>query len=272
MSAEYFRAIGIPLRTGRFFTEQDGESSASVAIVDEGFVRRFLGDGDPLGRRITLGNSADRVREIVGIVGSVHHYGLEDTSPAMMYVPYSQVPSEFMTLVLKTTGDPAGLAPAARAAVLTVDPDQPVGEVRTMDAVVSLSVAPRRLPAVLLGLFAALALVLASVGLYGVLSYSVTQRTHEIGVRLALGAANGDLLRLIIGQGMRLALGGVALGLVAAFPLSRLISGLLYGVSPADPVVFGGLAVFLSAVALLACWLPARRAARIQPMMALRNE
>ena len=271
VSAGYFATLGIPLRRGRLFTEQDDASSPAVAIVDEGFVRRFLGDGDPLGRRITIGN-ADRVREIVGVVGSVHHYGLEDTSPAMMYEPYAQTPSDSMTLVLKTTGDPAALAPAARAAILTVDPDQPVGEVRTMEAVVASSVAPHRLPAILLGLFATLALVLASVGLYGVLSYSVTQRTHEIGVRLALGAADGDLLRLIIGQGMRLALGGVALGLVAAFPLGRLIAGLLYGVSPADPVVFGGLALFLSAVALVACWLPARRAARIQPMMALRNE
>ena len=209
---------------------------------------------------------------IVGVVGNVKHRGLNVEAKPEFYLPHTLYPEASMTLVARTASDPAGLTSAIRKEVAALDSDLPVYNARTMEEVISDSVAPQRLSTLLLGLFAALALVLAAVGIYGVISYSVTQRTHEIGIRMALGAQTHDVLRLVIGHGMLLVAIGVSVGLLAALAMTRLMASLLYGVSARDPVIFGGVAIVLAAVALLACYIPARRAMKVDPNVALRYE
>ncbi len=272
ISPDYFRAMGIPLIRGRAFTERDTTGAPRVAIVNETFARRFFPDEDPIGKRIHVTNGPETFREIVGIVGDVRHYGLEREAPAQAYEPYLQQPFAGMSIVVRTAADPANLSAAMRQEVFALDKDQPVASVRTLEEILAESVAQRRFSMFLLGLFGGIALLLASVGIFGVMNYTVAQRTHEIGIRLALGAQRRDILRLVVGQGMGLALIGVALGLVAAFAGTRVMASMLYGVSATDPLTFTGVALLLAVVAFLACYLPARRATKVDPMIALRYE
>jgi putative ABC transport system permease protein len=279
VSPDYFQAIGMVLRRGRQLTDQDREGTLPVAVINEEMARTFLAGQDPLGHRIKLGDADSPFPwlSIVGVVGDVKHNGLEAEVKPQMYVPYQQPPLPgfnvtSMFLAVRSNVEPGTLAAAVRREVYALDQDQPVADIKTMNERLDESGAPRRFNMLLLTIFAALALLLAMVGIYGVMSYSVTQRTHEIGVRVALGAQSRDVLKLIVGQGMLLALIGVGLGLAGAFALTRLMTSLLFGVSPSDPLTFVSVALVLAAVALFACLIPARRATRVDPMEALRYE
>lgn len=275
VSAAYFRATGIPILKGRAFTEQDMKGAAPVAIISETMAHRFFGGEDPLGRRIRRGDSEDNKPwlTIIGIAGDVRRYGLAERLRPEIYYPFQQQPQAAMALVVRTTAaDPLSIAPAVRREVQAVDKDQPVYDIKTMDSLLAKSIASNRLAVWLLGLFAALALLLASIGIYGVIAYSVTQRTREIGIRMALGARPRDVLRLVVGQGMMLTFIGIGLGLVGAFALTRVMASLLFSVSPTDPVTFAAISALLAVVALLACYIPARRATKVDPMVALRHE
>jgi putative ABC transport system permease protein len=272
----YFDALRIPLRQGRLFTEQDGPNAPRVVIVDEILARRhwpeYPGEDGPVGRRIALGRPRDESawRTIVGVVSAVRHRSLDAQLGSGMYVPYFQAPEPAVTLVARTASEPAQVASAIRAQVRAIDKDQPVSAVRTMEQLIAESIADRRAVLVLLGAFALLALVLAAVGTYGVISCSVAQRAGEIGVRMALGAQPGDVLRMVLGQALALALGGVVIGSVAALALSRGLSRLLYGVTATDPAIFAAVGLLLMAVAVLAAYVPARSAARGDPARALK--
>jgi putative ABC transport system permease protein len=271
VSADYFRALGIPLKLGRGFTAADTNGSQPVLVINESMARSFFPGEEPVGKRVRTGDKSPWV-EIVGVVGDVRHRGLDvDTRPEMFF-PHLQTPSRQMTLVVRAAGDPAALAGPLRERVRAIDRDQPVGNVKTMEEWVSESVASRRFTAALLGVFAAAAAGLAALGLYGVVSYSVAQRTHEIGLRVALGARPRDVLRLVIGQGMTLTLAGTAVGVAAALALTRLMASLLFGVGATDAGVFVAVPLLLAAVAFLACYIPARRATKVDPMVALRYE
>jgi len=273
VSPDYFRAMGIPLLKGRPFTERDAQGAPGAVIINQEMARRFFYDADPLGKRIKFSTREDaRWSEVVGVVGDVRHHALDHERNSEIYAPYLQRPSAGMYLVARTASDSSGIASAIRDEVRAIDKDQPVDDINTMEQLLSASVAPRRFPMVLLSIFAAVALALASAGIYGVMSYAVTQRTHEIGVRMALGAQPADVLRLVVGQGVLLASIGVGVGLVAAVALTRLMSSLLFGVTATDPITFAAVSVLLAGVALGACFIPARRAARVDPMVALRYE
>lgn len=273
VSPDYFRALSISLRNGRYFSEQDAPSAPDVAIVNEVFIRRYIPEGNPLGRRILLpAGDGQRSIAIVGIVGNVRQTGLESDILPVVYRPYVQNPEPMISLAILTDGNPLNLANDLRSIVASIDPNQPVQNIMTMERRLSDSVAPRRLNMLLLGAFAALALLLACIGIFGVMSYSVIQRTHEIGVRMALGAQRGAILRLVVGQGMALAAIGIAIGLLASFLLTQYLASMLYSVNTADVITYIGVSIFLFLVALLACYLPARRAAKVDPMTALRCE
>jgi putative ABC transport system permease protein len=275
VSADYFKAMGIPLRRGRVFTERDVKDSPRVAVINETMAKKIFPDEDPIGKRITFDNrQKDNPEwfEIVGIVGDVKEYGLDQVTTMQTYEPYIQQTFPDMTLVVRTTGDPTNLNAAIRSEVLKLDKEQPTTNFKTLNEFFSVSIAQQRFSVVLLGVFAVVALVLSAVGIYGVLSYAVTQRTHEIGIRVALGAGRRDVLRLVVGQGMLLAVIGVAGGLGAAFALTRLMASLLFGVTATDAVTFVSVASLLLAVALLACYIPARRATKVDPLVALRYE
>jgi len=273
ISPDYFRALEIPLLRGRYFTDQDSSGAPGVAIIDEEMARRYFPGEDPTGKRISVG-SRDWLT-IVGVVGNVKHTALEDESRPYIYMPYSQRPFYWPSTsiaIRSKTGEVANLVTAVRREVKAVDQDQPISNVTTLEELYRKAVAPRRFSMQLLGAFAGLALLLAVIGLYSVTSYAVAQRVHEIGVRMALGARPGDVLKLVIGRGIALALIGVGVGLAAAFALTRLMSNLLFGVSATDPATFAFVALLLAGVALLACWVPARRATKVDPMVALRYE
>jgi putative ABC transport system permease protein len=274
ISPQYFRTLEIPLINGRVFTEQDGADAPRVVIINEVLARRFFPNEDPLGKQIKLGRyvEVNPLHTIVGIVGNIKHRGLAAEFAPEFYYPYAQMPVRSSAIVARTQGDPLSATAAVRSAVLEVDKEQPITNPRTMEMAIYNSVTQQRLNMILLGIFGMLALLLASVGIYGVMAYTVTQRTHELGIRLALGAQRRDVLGLIITQGMKLALSGVALGLLVAFALTRLIEKLLFGVDTTDPLTFAVFAVVLLLVALLACWAPARRATRVDPLIALRHE
>jgi putative ABC transport system permease protein len=274
VSADYFKAMGIRLLRGRLLNERDASDSPHVAVINETMAKKIFPDEDPIGKRITFdggGNNPDWY-EIVGVVGDVKQYGLDQATPMQTYEPYTQQTFPYMTLVARAAGEPANLTAAIRNTILQIDKEQPVANVRTLDQILSNSIAQQQFSTLLLGVFAVVAMSLAAVGIYGVLSYAVTQRTHEIGVRLALGAARRDVLRLVVGQGMRLTLLGVAAGLICAFALTRLMSSLLFGVSATDPMIFSLIPLLIVIVALLACWIPARRATKVDPLTALRYE
>jgi predicted permease len=274
-TSDYFKTMTIPLIKGRYFTENDTATSPNVVIIDEELARKFFPGEEPVGRRITYDDprSPDaKWREIVGVVGHVKNRGLEGDTRPQFYFPYHQVPQASMYLAVQTNGEPTSLTGAVRGAIQKVDKDLPVFRVTTMERLVADSLAQRRFSMFLLGVFASVALILAIVGLYGVMSYSVTQRTHEIGIRIALGASTLDVLKMVVGQGMLLAFIGVGIGLVASFLLTRAMSSLLFGVSATDPLTFVGISLLLALVAFLACYIPARRATRVDPMTALRYE
>ena len=272
ITPDYFKAMGIPLKRGRNFTDADLANTTLVAIINETFAKRYFPDEDPIGKRIHITNGPQAFREIVGIVGDVRHYSLDQESTAQMYEPYAQKPFTSMALAIRTTQDPTSLISAVRSQVLAVDRDQPVSNVKTLEQLVSESIAQPRLSMLLLTIFAVVAMVLAAVGLYGVMSYSVTQRTNEIGIRMALGARRTDVLRLVVGQGMMLAVIGVGIGLAASFVLTRFLATLLYTVSATDPLTFAGLSLTLTGVTLLASFIPALKATKVDPMIALRYE
>ncbi|HKS37678.1 MAG TPA: ABC transporter permease [Verrucomicrobiae bacterium] len=283
ITPDWLRALGARVQRGRDFTEADTLEAPGVVLINETMARRYFPNEDPIGQRFKMGAkqpplSATNVwglpewSEIIGVVSDVKSLHPQPEAVPEVYVPYWQWPMQSPTLLVRTTGNPATLAEAIRRETRAVIPNLPPPLIRTMDDLLSETVAQPRLQTGLLSLFAGLALMLAAVGLYGVLAYAVAQRQREIGVRLALGAQKRDVLSLVIGQGMKLALAGVGIGLLAALALTRVIRSLLYGVTPADPVTFAGVSLLLVSVALLACWLPARRAARIDPMEALRCE
>jgi putative ABC transport system permease protein len=279
---DFLKAMGIRLVRGRFFDEHDTKDAPLVAVIDEEFARLYFPGEDPIGKYFA-GSPEMKIphSEIVGVVAHVKNYGLDTPGPvqAELYRARDQVPERFqplladrVSLVVRTSTDPAAMAPAVRRAVQEIDPNEPVFNVNTMGEVLSDSVATQRLSMMLLSIFAAVALVLAAVGIYGVMSYAVAQRTHEFGIRMALGAEGRDVLRMVVRQGMLLALAGVGAGLLGALALTRVMSSLLYGVSATDPVTFVGVPFVLALVALAACLVPARRATKVDPMVALRYE
>jgi putative ABC transport system permease protein len=279
VSPDYFQTMGIELIKGRLFTTEDTRDSPQVIVIDEALARRHFPNEDPIGKRLKQSRDAPGL-EIVGVVRHVEHYSLDGQSPdAQFYTNFNQTPLQTLpngvrriNLLTRTYDDPLSMASAVRAQVAALNKDQAVFNVRTMEQIVAQSVAPRRFSMLLLTVFAVVALALASLGIYGLMSYAVAQRTREIGVRMALGAQAGDVQKLVIGQGMNLALTGVALGLVASAALTSTIKNLLFGVSATDPATFAAIALLLALVALLACWIPARRATKVDPMMALRTE
>jgi len=272
VTPDYFKSMGIQLIRGRVFTDQDRKDSPRVAIINEEMAKRYFPDEDPIGKGINVTNGPETFREIVGIVGDVKQYGLAQPTTLQTYEPFLQNPFSGMTLVVRTENNPAALTSAIRAQVLSIDKDQPIARTRALEQIVSDSVAKQRFAMLLLGTFGAVALVLAAVGLYGVMSYAVTQRTHELGIRMALGASSGNVLKLVVGQGMALALAGVGIGLGGAFALTRLMANLLFATGATDPVTFVGISLLLAGVALAACLVPARRAIKVDPMIALRYE
>jgi predicted permease len=270
-SADYFDAIGVPVLRGRAFDAHDRDDAAPVALVSRGLARRHWGDADPVGQRISL-DRGQSWRTVVGVVGDVRQTGLAQEPKDSVYLPFLQFPGFSSSLFVRTMVDPREVADQVRAQVRVLEPEAAVSGVRTLEEIRHEALSSPRLTTVLLGLFAALALAISAAGLSGVLAYSVSQRTQEIGIRMALGAAPGRVLAMLLGQGLAAAAIGLGLGLVGAIGLSRLISGLLFGVEPTDPLCFLGSALVLSAVALVACLLPARRATVIDPMLALRTE
>ncbi|HKQ53230.1 MAG TPA: ABC transporter permease [Pyrinomonadaceae bacterium] len=272
ISPDYFRTMNIPLQAGRAFSERDRADAPPVVIINETMARRYWPDGSAVGKRLKGVAAGYPWLEVVGVVGDVKQYGLDTANTLQMYLPQAQSPTQHMTLVVRTGGNPNSYFTTVREKVWEVDKEQPVYNIRTMEQLLSTSVAQRRFNMLLLAIFAGVALVLAAVGLYGVMSYAVTQRTHEIGIRMALGARAGDVLKMVIGQGMLLALIGVGVGLAVALAVTRVMATLLYGVSTTDPAVFVGIPLLLSAVAFAACYIPARRATKVDPMVALRYE
>jgi putative ABC transport system permease protein len=278
VSANYLQTMSIPLRQGRYFTEQDHANSMPVAIVNETMAREYWPNADAVGRRFTLGDPDEEQPwyTIVGIVADVRQMGIDVPVKGEMYLPYGQISLyDFYAprdLAVRTNGDPASLISVVREAIRSVDPDQPVSNVATMQDVLGREASQRRVGMILLTAFAVLALLLASLGIYGVLAYFVAQHRNEIGVRLALGASPARILLLVLQKGMRLTLLGVAIGLAASFAMTRLMTSLLFGVKAVDPFTFAAVPLLLAVVALLACWIPARRAAKVDPMVALRYE
>jgi len=270
VSPRYFQTMGIPVIKGRAFTEQDNANAPGAVIINETFARTYFPGVDAIGKRIRRNESW---LTVVGVAADVKHVELSAAPRPEMYLSYLQTPFLSMYLAVRTgAADPASLTTAIRKEVWAIDQDQPVAEVETMDQLVAHSVARTRFNTLLLAVFAVVALMLAAVGVYGIMAYSVTQRTHEIGIRMALGAQHRDIFRMVVGQGMVLATAGISIGLAAAFGLTRLMSSLLFGVSATDPVTFAMLSLTLALVALLATYLPARRAMRVDPMEAHRYE
>jgi putative ABC transport system permease protein len=273
IDSNYFRAMGIGLREGRVFSERDTADSTRVMIINETMAKRFWPNTSPIGHRVTMKDWGPPLTgEIVGVVADVKENGLDAATQPEIYWPYPQFPSPFNTLVVKTDVDPMSVVAAIKNQIWSVDRQQPIARIATMDQVIARSVADRRFNLLLFGSFAAVALLLAAVGVYGVISYTVSQRTHEIGVRMALGAKTADVSRLFIGQGLRLVIAGVAIGLGGAFALTRALKGLLFGVTATDPLTFIVIPLALIAVALAACWIPARRASKVNPLIALRHD
>jgi putative ABC transport system permease protein len=269
-SPGYFRAMEIPLLRGRDFTDQDSPTTQRIAIVSQKTAQKIWGDDDPIGRQLTFG--ANRPLTVVGVVGDVRSNGLDQEPFPTMYFPASVRQWPIMDIVIRTAAAPESALPAVRQKVRELDAELPVSTVRTMEQWISTGATQPRLNTILLALFAAVAVLISAIGIYGVLSYSVTRRTREIGVRMALGAQSADVLRLVVREGMAVGVAGIAIGLLGSIAVSRLLSALLFGVASRDPATFAGVAALLFSVALLACYIPARRAARVSPLEALRDE
>jgi putative ABC transport system permease protein len=276
ISPGYFQTMEIPLVRGRAFTDRDTEQAPRVAVINELMARKYFPGEDPLGRRIAFGDTSkeESWRTIVGIAGNVRHAGMNEPPFPGAYTPYAQDRESWsrMSIVIRSTGEPAALSAAVRKEVMAIDPAQPVSNIQTMEQLMAASITRPRFVMLLLGLLATVALALAVVGIYGLMSYSITERTHEFGIRLALGAQAADVLKMVLGQGLRLIVVGISLGLAGAFALTRLMRSLLYGVSTIDPMTFVAVSLLLTMVALLACYIPARRATKVDPMEALRYE
>jgi len=276
VSPKYFDVMGIPLLKGRGFTELDAKGATGVAIIDESIARRFFPGDDAIGKHLTIdvppGAGEPTPLEVIGIVGNAKHFGLERETGPQIYEAYLQHPFPGMTLVVRTSADPLSMAPAIRSELRAMDRNLLISGITTMEDRVATSTLPRRFNTLLMTVFAAVALTLAAVGLYGALSHSVSQRRQEIGIRMAMGARGRDVLKLVVGQGMKLSLIGVAVGLAGAFGLTRLMAKLLFGVLPTDPLTFALVTAMLIAVALVACYIPARRAAKVDPIVVLRFE
>ncbi|MCI0489238.1 MAG: ABC transporter permease [Blastocatellia bacterium] len=270
---DYFKTLGIPVLQGRAFTDEDRRGNQNVAIISESLAQKFWGDSDPIGRRIRSGGPADSWFTVVGIVGEIHHSGMAADKPPIWYRPYYQAnPWLTMSIVVRTHADPISALDRMRAAVRRLDPQQPIYSTSSMKEMISKSLAQERFNALLLSTFAMLALGLAAIGIYGVISYSVSERTQEIGIRMALGASRQNILKMVIGQGLLLTIIGLGIGLAAALTLTRYIESLLFGVSATDPLTLAAISILLAATSLLACYVPARRATRVDPMIALRYE
>ena len=265
----YFRALGVPIVEGREFTHQDSLGAPGVIVINQAMAHKYWPNEDPIGRVIIQGGAR---LTIVGVAGNVHHTGLDEDTPPQFFRPYPQAGWPTMTIVVRTTGSPASYTPAIKKALAEVEPDRPVSDVALMEGIVKDSVGSRRFPAYLLAGFAALALALAAVGIVGVVSYSVAQRTQEIGIRMALGACKADVLKLILSGSMAWVFVGIVLGIIGSLGLTRLLGTLLYGVRPGNPLILGIVSVLLASIALLASYIPARRAAKVDPMVALRYE
>lgn len=273
ISPEYFNTMQMTLLKGRTFNEQDTATSPKVLVIDETFANRHWPDEEAVGKHVRFGGPGNPPSTVVGIVRRVKMDGLDtDSNRVQAYFPYTQNTWNSMSVVVRTAGDPESLTSSLRQQVLSIDKDQPIYNIRTMQSIREEVMAPQRLNVLLLGIFASVALILAAVGIYGVMSYAVTQRTHEMGIRLALGARPADVLKLVIGQGMKVAIIGIVIGLTGAFLLTRLMSSLLFGVSATDPITFVTIAALLTIIALLANYIPARRATRVSPIIALRYE
>ena len=274
VSADYFRVLGTPLVRGRYFEPGDEQKTPRVALIDEVLAQRYFANTDPIGRRLKFGPRESNApwMTISGIVGNIKTEGFDQPYQPHLYVSILQNPGYSMAVYVRTDNQQAGLTQAIRREVQAVDPNLPLFGEQTMEDVVSASLAQRRFATQVVGLFGVLALFLAGIGIYGVMAYSVTQRTREIGIRLALGASSGSILSWLLKQGMRLTLVGVGLGLIGALALTRLLRGLLFGVAPIDLLTYGGLTLLLGVVALLACYIPARRATKVDPLVALRYE
>ena len=285
---DYLTAMGIPLKQGRFFSEQDDERAPAVAVIDEAFAQQYFGGEDPIGKRIHV-DGEDNPAQIVGVVGHVKQWSLDsadgESLQAQLYLPFralgdNGLPAGSLGVVVRSQGNSgdgasggeSGLVGAIRRSVASQSNQNVISRVQTMDQVIADSLADRRFSMTLLGAFAAVALLLASLGIYGVISYLVGQRVHELGIRIALGAGRGDVLRLVLNHGMKMALGGVALGLLVAFAMTRLLAKMLYGVSATDPATFVAITLLLTTVAMLACFVPAWRATQVDPLVALRDE
>jgi len=276
MTPGYLEALGIRLERGRELTNQDGENTQLVLLVSEGLASRFWPNEDPIGKRIGLpwnpGREGEPWRTVVGVVKDVKQYGLGKPATSAIYLPHAQYPVPFMSLVVRTAGNPAEMTATVRQAVQKLDRDQVPTDIATMQTVMAKSIQMQRFSMFVLGAFALLALALAAVGIYGVMSYVVAQRTHEIGIRIALGARLENILLLVLKNALRMTVAGIFLGAVGAFALTRLMKSLLFGVMPTDVPTFVVVCLSLLVVALVACYLPARRATKVDPLVALRYE
>jgi len=274
---DYFPTMQIPLRSGRTFNEQELTEERHVVIINQAFADQYLKGVNPLGQKAviymkSLEESKNTPSEIIGVAGDVRQMSLDTPAEPTVYWPHPELVISEMTIVVRTTNDPLRLVSAVRSELQQMDPEQPMAAISTMDQLLAGTLSRSRFTMLVLGVFAALALVLVLVGIYGVIAYGVTQRTQEFGIRMALGANRGDVFRLVLGQGTRLALLGIGLGIVAALIVTRLMATLLYGVSATDPLTFTAVSLLLGLVALAACYIPARRATKVDPIVALRYE
>lgn len=268
----YFNAIGTALRRGRLFTERDDANAPRVVLTNETMAKRFFPGEEPIGQRLRLGEGANSTLEVIGVVADVRNEDLTDQIDPTVYLPYSQNPLSTMNLIIHTSQEPGLLAAAAQDEIRALDRSVPVSQVKTLSRTIDERISPKRLLTYMLGGFAGIALLMASLGLYGVMSYMVVQRTREIGIRMALGARAGDVSKLIVARGLKLTMIGLTFGLIGAAVSTRALSYFLFGVTSTDPLTFAGTAMLLSGIALAASYLPARRAARVDPMAALRHE
>ncbi|MGH7634115.1 MAG: FtsX-like permease family protein, partial [Gemmatimonadaceae bacterium] len=271
-SPDFFAAMKIPIKMGRTFTAQDDSAGPLAIVVNEAFAKKYWPGQNPIGQQLSVGYNTDSLRTVVGVVGNVRRDALDTEAAPAMYLPYRQAGYNSLTLMIRTRARAANVASALRGEITSIDPDLAVGTVRPMESVMSESLSRQRFSASLLGIFAMIALALSAVGIFGVMSAMVTQRTRELAVRLALGANPRRVLKLVMSQGAALAGIGIVIGLFGAFALSRVVAGMLYDVAATDPVTLVGVSLLLAAVALLACYIPARRATRVDPIITLREE